>query len=94
MTTPTVAAIDCGTNSTRLLVRSPDGTTLERLMRITRLGKGVDAEPARFHQREFGGDEECVRGKEEDRQQQIDDGGTHLAAMMSASMGGGLVRKR
>lgn len=43
MTSPTVAAIDCGTNSTRLLVRGPDGTTLERLMRITRLGKGVDA---------------------------------------------------
>lgn len=43
MTQPTVAAIDCGTNSTRLLVRSPEGETLERLMRITRLGKGVDA---------------------------------------------------
>jgi exopolyphosphatase/guanosine-5'-triphosphate,3'-diphosphate pyrophosphatase len=41
--TKTVAAVDCGTNSTRLLVRSADGTTLERLMRITRLGKGVDA---------------------------------------------------
>lgn len=38
----TVAAIDCGTNSVRLLVRSPDGTSLERLMRITRLGRGVD----------------------------------------------------
>jgi exopolyphosphatase/guanosine-5'-triphosphate,3'-diphosphate pyrophosphatase len=38
-----VAAIDCGTNSTRLLVRSPEGQALERLMRITRLGKGVDA---------------------------------------------------
>jgi exopolyphosphatase / guanosine-5'-triphosphate,3'-diphosphate pyrophosphatase len=37
-----VAAIDCGTNSTRLLVRSSEGTTLERLMRITRLGAGVD----------------------------------------------------
>lgn len=38
-----VAAVDCGTNSTRLLV-SEDGTrTLERLMRITRLGQGVDA---------------------------------------------------
>jgi exopolyphosphatase/guanosine-5'-triphosphate,3'-diphosphate pyrophosphatase len=37
-----VAAIDCGTNSTRLLVAGPDGTTLERLMRITRLGQGVD----------------------------------------------------
>src|SRR3954470_16461468 len=38
-----LAAIDCGTNSTRLLV-SQDGTrTVERLMRITRLGQGVDA---------------------------------------------------
>jgi exopolyphosphatase/guanosine-5'-triphosphate,3'-diphosphate pyrophosphatase len=35
-----VAAIDCGTNSTRLLVS--DGSTLiARLMRITRLGQGV-----------------------------------------------------
>ena len=35
------AAIDCGTNSTRLLIS--DGTTaVERLMRITRLGAGVD----------------------------------------------------
>jgi exopolyphosphatase/guanosine-5'-triphosphate,3'-diphosphate pyrophosphatase len=35
------AAIDCGTNSTRLLVS--DGTnTLSRLMRITRLGRAVD----------------------------------------------------
>jgi exopolyphosphatase / guanosine-5'-triphosphate,3'-diphosphate pyrophosphatase len=38
----TVAAIDCGTNSTRLLV-SRDGESIERLMRITRLGAGVDA---------------------------------------------------
>ncbi|HUQ62185.1 MAG TPA: Ppx/GppA phosphatase family protein [Acidimicrobiales bacterium] len=38
-----LAAIDCGTNSTRLLVAGPDGTILERLMRITRLGEGVDA---------------------------------------------------
>ena len=37
-----VAAVDCGTNSTRLLVS--DGTrSWERLMRITRLGQGVDA---------------------------------------------------
>lgn len=43
MAEPTVAAIDCGTNSTRLLVRSPSGDTLERIMRITRLGKGVDS---------------------------------------------------
>ena len=38
-----VAAIDCGTNSTRLLVARTARTTLERLMRITRLGQGVDA---------------------------------------------------
>ena len=37
-----VAAIDCGTNSTRLLV-SDGSTTVERLMRITRLGQDVDA---------------------------------------------------
>ena len=37
-----VAAIDCGTNSTRLLIG--DGvTTAERHMQITRLGEGVDA---------------------------------------------------
>lgn len=40
---PVVAAIDCGTNSTRLLVRGPDGPPIERLMRITRLGAGVAA---------------------------------------------------
>jgi exopolyphosphatase/guanosine-5'-triphosphate,3'-diphosphate pyrophosphatase len=39
---PRFAAIDAGTNSTRLLIG--DGTvTDERLMRITRLGAGVDA---------------------------------------------------
>jgi exopolyphosphatase / guanosine-5'-triphosphate,3'-diphosphate pyrophosphatase len=43
----TVAAIDCGTNSTRLLVGHADPATGalvtdERLMRITRLGQGVD----------------------------------------------------
>jgi exopolyphosphatase/guanosine-5'-triphosphate,3'-diphosphate pyrophosphatase len=43
-----VAAIDCGTNSTRVLCGEfqPDGAGfdyLERLMRITRLGQGVDA---------------------------------------------------
>jgi len=37
-----VAAIDCGTNSTRLLVAGPGGATLDRLMVITRLGAGVD----------------------------------------------------
>ncbi len=39
----TCAGIDCGTNSTRLLVADDEGRTLERLMRITRLGQGVDA---------------------------------------------------
>jgi len=38
-----VGALDCGTNSTRLLVCDPDGITRVRLMRITRLGQGVDA---------------------------------------------------
>src|SRR5687767_1664487 len=43
----TFAAIDCGTNSTRLLVH--DGSrTVERLTTITRLGQGVDA-TGRFH---------------------------------------------
>lgn len=37
------AAIDCGTNSVRLLVTDSSGVELERLMRITRLGQGVDA---------------------------------------------------
>jgi exopolyphosphatase/guanosine-5'-triphosphate,3'-diphosphate pyrophosphatase len=41
-----VAAIDCGTNSVRLLVAEATGGgrfhTVERLMRITRLGQGVD----------------------------------------------------
>jgi exopolyphosphatase/guanosine-5'-triphosphate,3'-diphosphate pyrophosphatase len=38
---PLYAAIDCGTNSTRLLL-SDGATPTERLMRVTRLGKGVD----------------------------------------------------
>jgi exopolyphosphatase / guanosine-5'-triphosphate,3'-diphosphate pyrophosphatase len=37
-----VAAVDCGSNSTRLLIVGPDGAALEREMRITRLGEGVD----------------------------------------------------
>jgi exopolyphosphatase/guanosine-5'-triphosphate,3'-diphosphate pyrophosphatase len=45
--TDRVAAIDIGTNSTRLLVAEPGWgvvplRTVERLMRITRLGQGVD----------------------------------------------------
>jgi exopolyphosphatase/guanosine-5'-triphosphate,3'-diphosphate pyrophosphatase len=42
--TTAVAAIDCGTNSTRLLVADENGRELIRLMRITRLGQGVDRE--------------------------------------------------
>ena len=42
-----VAAIDCGTNSIRLLIADVDGhgalTDVERLMRVVRLGEGVDA---------------------------------------------------
>lgn len=37
-----LAALDCGTNSTRLLI-SAGGVDRVRLMRITRLGQGVDA---------------------------------------------------
>ena len=37
-----VAAVDCGTNSTRLLVVDGSGAPIVRLMRITRLGRGVD----------------------------------------------------
>ncbi len=38
-----VAAIDCGSLSTRLLISGPDGATLTRVMRLTGLGKGVDS---------------------------------------------------
>jgi exopolyphosphatase / guanosine-5'-triphosphate,3'-diphosphate pyrophosphatase len=38
-----VAAVDCGTNSTRLIIVDASGEVLERLMCITRLGEGVDA---------------------------------------------------
>lgn len=40
---PSLAAIDCGTNSIRLLVTDADGRPLDRLMRITRLGEGTHA---------------------------------------------------
>jgi exopolyphosphatase/guanosine-5'-triphosphate,3'-diphosphate pyrophosphatase len=41
--TGAVAALDCGTNSTRLLIVDTHGEVLEREMRITRLGEAVDA---------------------------------------------------
>jgi exopolyphosphatase/guanosine-5'-triphosphate,3'-diphosphate pyrophosphatase len=43
MTAEPVAALDCGTNSTRLLVADRAGNALVREMRIARLGEGVDA---------------------------------------------------
>jgi exopolyphosphatase/guanosine-5'-triphosphate,3'-diphosphate pyrophosphatase len=47
-----VAAIDCGTNSIRLLIAEPDGSgglkDLERRLEIVRLGQGVDAS-GEFH---------------------------------------------
>ena len=41
--TEVLAALDCGTNSTRLLIEGAKGEVLAREMRITRLGQGVDA---------------------------------------------------
>jgi exopolyphosphatase/guanosine-5'-triphosphate,3'-diphosphate pyrophosphatase len=41
--TEAVAAIDCGSNSTRLLIVDHDGAALYREMHITRLSEGVDA---------------------------------------------------
>jgi exopolyphosphatase/guanosine-5'-triphosphate,3'-diphosphate pyrophosphatase len=38
-----VAALDCGSNSTRLLIANERNETLRREMRITRLSQGVDA---------------------------------------------------
>ena len=43
MCVPSVAVVDCGSNSTRLLVVSGAGSTLRREMRITRLAAGVDS---------------------------------------------------
>jgi len=37
-----LAAVDIGTNSVRLLITDPSGNELERSMRMTRLGQGVD----------------------------------------------------
>ena len=38
-----VAAVDIGTNSTNLLVRDAAGNAIERIVTVTRLGRGVDA---------------------------------------------------
>ncbi len=42
-TASAAAAVDCGTNSTRLLIVGDDGSELARELRVTRLGEGVDA---------------------------------------------------
>jgi len=44
--TGNVAAVDCGSLSTRLLISGPKGETLVRLMRLTGLGRGVDSSAA------------------------------------------------
>ena len=41
--TEVVAALDCGSNSTRVLIASATGGSLRRETRITRLSQGVDA---------------------------------------------------
>lgn len=41
--TEVVAALDCGSNSTRLLIENSDGDVVSREVRITRLSQGVDA---------------------------------------------------
>jgi exopolyphosphatase/guanosine-5'-triphosphate,3'-diphosphate pyrophosphatase len=41
-TEPNLAAVDIGTNSVRLLIADASGHEIERPMRITRLGQGVD----------------------------------------------------
>jgi exopolyphosphatase / guanosine-5'-triphosphate,3'-diphosphate pyrophosphatase len=63
-----VAAIDCGTNSIRLLIAEPDGAgglrDLERRLEIVRLGQGVDAS-GEFHpdaiQRTFAAVDEYLK---------------------------------
>jgi exopolyphosphatase/guanosine-5'-triphosphate,3'-diphosphate pyrophosphatase len=60
-----VAAIDIGTNSTRLLVADVEGgritAEVERLLTITRLGDGVDAS-GRLSEEAMGRVERCVAG--------------------------------
>lgn len=41
-----LAAVDCGSNSTRLLIADAEGRALQREMNITRLSEGVDASGA------------------------------------------------
>jgi len=62
MTAP-VAAIDCGTHSTRLLIH--DGTdAIERLTTITKLGEGVDS-TGRLAEAAIGRTVDCLAGYRE-----------------------------
>jgi exopolyphosphatase/guanosine-5'-triphosphate,3'-diphosphate pyrophosphatase len=61
--TETLAAIDCGTNSTRLLV-ARGGATVERLMTITRLGQDV-SETAQLHDEAISRTVEALTGYRE-----------------------------
>jgi exopolyphosphatase/guanosine-5'-triphosphate,3'-diphosphate pyrophosphatase len=82
MTKPSraVAALDCGTNSTRLLVTRPDGSTQIRLMRITRLGEGVDA----THELNPGAIERTVTVLREFRQR-MDEAGVTRGRLVTTS---------
>jgi exopolyphosphatase/guanosine-5'-triphosphate,3'-diphosphate pyrophosphatase len=48
--TDAVAALDCGSNSTRLLIVDEHSRTLRRETRITRLSQGVDATKTLLHE--------------------------------------------
>jgi exopolyphosphatase / guanosine-5'-triphosphate,3'-diphosphate pyrophosphatase len=80
VTTDTVAAIDCGTNSTRLLIAGTEGESLVRLMRITRLGEDVDASRS-LAPRAI---ERTIAALKEFRQQ-MDDHGVGRARMVATS---------
>ncbi len=62
-----VAAVDIGTNSVRLLVADVDGASprdaklvpLDRRMRITRLGQGVDRTRARWRPKRSSAPPRC-----------------------------------
>ena len=76
-----VAAIDCGTNSIRLLIADAAESTPEdeaatpvltevlRRTEVVRLGQGVDLGGAQAHDGELGGDEEAVEQDQEQGEQ-------------------------
>ena len=57
-----VAVVDCGTNTTRLLITDgSDGAGAERISKITRLGQGVDSS-RRLHADAISRTLDCLRG--------------------------------